>query len=106
MIRGMVPFKEACDLQVYFVQSANRLEKAAKKALRCGQSCSGTGHALEAEYAGLDLSCRNDSVLPGQSRLRRRMPTPMSTWELILGSAGAVLLTAYLVYALLRPERF
>ena len=30
----------------------------------------------------------------------------MSTWELILGSAGAVLLTAYLVYALLRPERF
>jgi K+-transporting ATPase KdpF subunit len=25
---------------------------------------------------------------------------------LILGSAGAVLLTAYLVYALLRPERF
>ncbi len=30
----------------------------------------------------------------------------MSTWELILGSVGAVLLTVYLVYALLRPERF
>jgi K+-transporting ATPase KdpF subunit len=30
----------------------------------------------------------------------------MSTWELILGSAGAALLTAYLVYALLYPERF
>ncbi len=30
----------------------------------------------------------------------------MTTWELILSSAGAVLLTAYLVYALLRPERF
>jgi K+-transporting ATPase KdpF subunit len=30
----------------------------------------------------------------------------MSTWELILGSTGALLLTAYLVYALLRPERF
>lgn len=30
----------------------------------------------------------------------------MSAWELILGAAGAALLTAYLVYALLRPERF
>jgi K+-transporting ATPase KdpF subunit len=30
----------------------------------------------------------------------------MSTWELIFGSIGALLLTAYLVYALLRPERF
>jgi K+-transporting ATPase KdpF subunit len=30
----------------------------------------------------------------------------MSIWELILGSAGAILLTAYLVYALLRPEKF
>lgn len=30
----------------------------------------------------------------------------MSWWELILGSVGAVFLTAYLVYALLRPERF
>ena len=30
----------------------------------------------------------------------------MTGWELILGSVGAILLTAYLVYALLRPERF
>jgi K+-transporting ATPase KdpF subunit len=30
----------------------------------------------------------------------------MSGMDLILGSVGAVLLTAYLVYALLRPERF
>lgn len=30
----------------------------------------------------------------------------MSGWELILGCVGAVLLTAYLVYALLRPEHF
>jgi K+-transporting ATPase KdpF subunit len=30
----------------------------------------------------------------------------MSGWDLILGSIGAALLTAYLVYALLRPERF
>jgi K+-transporting ATPase KdpF subunit len=30
----------------------------------------------------------------------------MSPWELILGAAMAAGLTAYLVYALLRPEKF
>ena len=30
----------------------------------------------------------------------------MSMWELIMGSVMAVGLTAYLVYALLRPEKF
>jgi K+-transporting ATPase KdpF subunit len=30
----------------------------------------------------------------------------MSMWELIMGSVMAFGLTAYLVYALLRPEKF
>lgn len=30
----------------------------------------------------------------------------MSTWELIMGSAMAIALTVYLVYAMLRPEKF
>lgn len=30
----------------------------------------------------------------------------MTTWELILGSVMAFGLTAYLVYAMLRPEKF
>jgi K+-transporting ATPase KdpF subunit len=30
----------------------------------------------------------------------------MSFWELMLGSIMAVALTAYLVYAMLRPEKF
>jgi K+-transporting ATPase KdpF subunit len=30
----------------------------------------------------------------------------MSMWELLMGSVMAVGLTAYLVYALLRPEKF
>jgi K+-transporting ATPase KdpF subunit len=30
----------------------------------------------------------------------------MSTWELIMGSVMAVGLTVYLIYALLRPEKF
>ena len=57
-------------------------------------------------YVGRDLHSGNGSFLRREPRLRGRMSAVMSTWELILGSAGAVLLTAYLVYALLRPERF
>jgi K+-transporting ATPase KdpF subunit len=30
----------------------------------------------------------------------------MTPWELIMGSVIAVALTAYLVYAMLRPEKF
>ncbi|HVA68164.1 MAG TPA: K(+)-transporting ATPase subunit F [Candidatus Binataceae bacterium] len=30
----------------------------------------------------------------------------MSSWELILSSIVAVLLTVYLLYSLLRPEKF
>ena len=30
----------------------------------------------------------------------------MSTWELIMGATMAIGLTFYLVYALLRPEKF
>jgi K+-transporting ATPase KdpF subunit len=30
----------------------------------------------------------------------------MSTWELTMGSLMAIALTAYLVYAMLRPEKF
>jgi len=30
----------------------------------------------------------------------------MSTWELVMGSLMAIALTVYLVYAMLRPEKF
>jgi K+-transporting ATPase KdpF subunit len=30
----------------------------------------------------------------------------MSTWELVMGSLMAIGLTVYLVYAMLRPEKF
>ncbi len=30
----------------------------------------------------------------------------MSTWELVMGAVMAVGLTAYLVYAILHPEKF
>ena len=34
------------------------------------------------------------------------MHTTMTPWELVLGSVMAVALTVYLVYAMLRPEKF
>jgi K+-transporting ATPase KdpF subunit len=34
------------------------------------------------------------------------MYTLMTPWELIMGSIMAVVLTVYLVYAMLRPEKF
>ncbi len=57
-------------------------------------------------HVGLDLHPGNRSLLRREPRLRAGVSALMSTWELILGSAGAALLTAYLVYALLRPDRF
>jgi len=32
--------------------------------------------------------------------------SPMMPWELVLGAAMAVGLTSYLVYAMIRPEKF
>ncbi|MGO9061358.1 MAG: K(+)-transporting ATPase subunit F [Candidatus Binataceae bacterium] len=48
----------------------------------------------------------NDSLLPYQPRLRSGVRKTMSPWELVMGLVMAVGLTAYLVYAMLRPEKF
>jgi K+-transporting ATPase KdpF subunit len=40
------------------------------------------------------------------NRLRMGVYSLMTPWELILGSVMAVGLTVYLVYAMLRPEKF
>ena len=45
-------------------------------------------------------------LFPGCVGLRRRMRKAMSMWELIMGAVMATGLTVYLVYALLRPEKF
>jgi K+-transporting ATPase KdpF subunit len=58
---------------------------------------SGDGHNFYRKYL---------RVLCASNRLRMGMHTAMTPWELILGSAMAVALTVYLVYAMLRPEKF
>lgn len=57
-------------------------------------------------HDGLDLSRRNWRVLRDRAQLRLGVYPLMSPWELVMGSIMAVGLTAYLVYAMLRPEKF
>ena len=45
-------------------------------------------------------------ILRYRACLRMGLYTPMTPWELIMGSIVAVALIAYLVYAMLRPEKF
>ena len=60
----------------------------------------------EREHAGCHLYSSHRHLLHGGAGLRRGMRKIMSTWELVMGIVMATGLTAYLVYALLRPEKF
>ena len=57
-------------------------------------------------HDGLSLCRRNLRVLRDRADLCVGVHPLMSPWELIMGSIMAVGLTAYLVYAMLRPEKF
>ena len=67
---------------------------------------SGTVGALTGCHDGRNLYCRNRRVLRDRALLCLGVHPLMSLWELIMGSVMAVGLTAYLVYAMLRPENF
>ena len=64
------------------------------------------GNALWACYAGLNCSPRDGSFLCHRYRICAGMPEDMSLLDLILGVSLATGLTAYLIYALIRPENF
>jgi K+-transporting ATPase KdpF subunit len=66
----------------------------------------GTDGAPSFAHDGRDLSRRNRRVLRDRAQLCLGVHPPMSPWELVMGSIMAVGLTAYLVYAMLRPEKF
>ena len=57
-------------------------------------------------HDGRNFYCRNLRVLRDRAQLCLGVHPPMSPWELVMGSIMAVGLTAYLVYAMLRPEKF
>jgi K+-transporting ATPase KdpF subunit len=57
-------------------------------------------------HAGLFVYRRDDRFFPDWPRLRSGVPKIMTPWELVMGLVMAVGLTVYLVYAMLRPEKF
>ena len=61
---------------------------------------------IQEYYARRCLHSGDGRILCDRARLRLGVHTTMTPWELIMGSVMAVGLTAYLVYAMLRPEKF
>jgi len=57
-------------------------------------------------YAGPNLACGHCAVFRTRAFLCVGVCSAMSGGELVMGLVLAVGLTAYLVYALLRPEKF
>jgi K+-transporting ATPase KdpF subunit len=57
-------------------------------------------------HAGPLVYRRHNHFLPNRPRLRSGVPKIMTSWELVMGLVMAVGLTVYLVYAMLRPEKF
>ena len=76
---------------------------------KLGVSCAriaGTLAALALDYAGPNLAWSHGAVFRARAYLRVGVRAAMSSGELVMGLVLAVGLTAYLVYALLRPEKF
>ena len=57
-------------------------------------------------YVGFDLNSRQHRLFHHRDRIRPGVRQPMSPIETVLGGVCALLLGAYLIYALIRPERF
>ncbi|WP_425157005.1 K(+)-transporting ATPase subunit F [Candidatus Binatus sp.] len=58
------------------------------------------------EYVGFDFNSRQHRLLRDRDRIRSGVRQPMSPVETVLGGVCAVLLGVYLIYTMLRPERF
>jgi K+-transporting ATPase KdpF subunit len=69
-------------------------------------NCSGKIFAQGGLHVGPLIGRRHDPLLPYRSRLRTGMRKTMTPWELVMALVMAVGLTTYLVYAMLRPEKF
>jgi K+-transporting ATPase KdpF subunit len=58
------------------------------------------------KYVGFDFNSRQHRLLRDRDRIRSGVRQPMSPVETVLGGVCAVLLGVYLIYTMLRPERF
>jgi len=61
---------------------------------------------LENQHVGHNILSRNRRVLRPGGRLRMGVRKTMTPWEVVMALTLAVGLTVYLVYAMLRPEKF
>jgi K+-transporting ATPase KdpF subunit len=58
------------------------------------------------KHDGFNFYFRDVGVFCDRGCLRLGVHTLMTPWELVLGSIMAIGLTVYLIYAMLRPEKF
>jgi K+-transporting ATPase KdpF subunit len=68
--------------------------------------CHGRIFAHGGLHVGPLICGGHDRVLSNRAGLRTRMRKIMTAWELVMALVMAVGLTTYLVYAMLRPEKF
>jgi K+-transporting ATPase KdpF subunit len=61
---------------------------------------------LESQDVGHNIPDRDRHILRGGDGLRMGVQQIMTPWEVALGLVMAIGLTVYLVYAMLRPEKF
>ena len=61
---------------------------------------------METDHYGYRFYRKHLRLFRSCDRVRMGVYTVMTFWELILGSMMAVGLTVYLIYAMLRPEKF
>ena len=57
-------------------------------------------------YVGFDFNSRQHRLFRDRDRIRSGVRQPMSPVETVLGGVCALLLGVYLIYTMLRPERF
>ena len=70
----------------------------------CTNHC--TALLVGTNYVGFDFNSRQHRLLRDRDRIRPGVRQPMSPVETVLGGVCAVLLGVYLIYTMLRPERF
>lgn len=68
--------------------------------------CIGTDYAIYKWHGRSSIHNWHGDFFRAVSRIHTGLRIAMSSWELILSSVVAVLLTVYLLYSLLRPEKF
>ncbi len=88
------------------MQSAKQLPPAFRKSLIYKRNFAWNGNCSNSSHGRFSLYRNHSSLFRRGLRLRMGVQPFMSSWELILGGAMALALTVYLVYAMLRPEKF